>query len=206
MRILRTAAAMAALTLVATACDNSPTEPEFVSADAAVESALMGAGSPVDDGAPMPAILARLTNAALLKIGHDDGRDAARAALDELRPYFQDVRTARQAHDSAAIREAFQALRQAEAEFIVATLGTGVVDRALEFAEERVTRLEEMIQHATAGGHDPGRLQELATRLRGILDHADAAIADGDYPAALIDAADVIGAVHFLRFHFPDRR
>ena len=206
MRILRTVAAMAALTLVAAACDKSPTEPEFVSADAAIESALMGGGTPVNDGAPMPAILARLTNAALLKIAHDDGRDAARAALDELRPFFEDVRTARMAHDSAAVRDAFQALRQAEAEFIVATLGTAVVDRALQFADERVTRLEEMIQHATADGRDPERLQELATRLRGILDHADTAIAHGDYPAALIDAADVVGALHFLRLHAPVRR
>jgi hypothetical protein len=199
MRTLKSLAALAAFAVVTAGCESSPSEPELVSTEAAIESALLGGGEAVSDFTPQPAILARLTNAALLHIRQHHGREAARAALVELQPWFEDLRDARQTGDSAQVRAAMQALRQAEAAFIVSTLGTSVVTRALEFADARLDRLEQMIQYATAVGRDPERMQDLATSLRTILDDAGIAAAAGDHAAALIAAADVINGLHFMR-------
>lgn len=191
-----------ALTCVA-ACGETTTEP--TDTNAMVQTALSGGGSAISDGADQPALMGRLMHAALGRIRREQGADAARATLDQLKPLIKAVHDARAAHDTAAMRGAMNALRSAEATIIVAALGTEVVTRTIGFANERLTELEDRIAAAADDGKDVARPQALAADLRQVLTSAQTAAAAGDNASALTQATMVLERLHNVISHRRDR-
>jgi hypothetical protein len=189
----RTLTAVAAITLL-TACENNPTAPTQFDPQASVEIALMGGGAAFQDGGPQPAILQRLVHAAIMKIKQDQGDEAARAASDGLKTLAAAVRTAHQAHDSAAVRTAMNALRQAEATLVASTLPEAVA-KTVTAADEALTRFKAALAKAAADGHDATRGNALAASLQAKLDAAKA----GSGATALLNATDVLNALHLMR-------
>ncbi len=196
--VLATAAAVALLV----ACDNSATDVSTSgSTDVAVQSALIGGGSAFPDGGPQPAIMARLVEAAFAKIRKENGADSARAARANLQAAVKAAHDAHAANDTAAARAALATIHETEARIIVAALGSDAVNRALTFADDRVTALNDRIAKANANDHDLPRLQSLAASVTQIVADAKASAAAGDYVTALIGAVKVTEALHIVEMH-----
>ena len=170
---------------------------------ALIQTALSGGGTPYNDGGEQPAILARLVHVAMQTLRTDEGADAVTAARAELKPFLDALRTARQAHDTTALRAAHAALRQAEAEFVVEVLGTEPATRAIAHATTRLDALEEHIGMAGDAGRDTERLEALAASLRTRLDAASAAAAAGDHVTALLLATEILHGMHAVQARGP---
>jgi hypothetical protein len=204
MHFRKSLAAVAAFAVLA-GCEQSPTSPATETTAFSVQNALSGGGLSFQDDGPKPGIMGRLVHAALGKIRHDSGDDAARAAATQLRTLVTAVRTARQAHDTAAVRAAATALRTAEATLIVSTLGTEPVTRSLDMATRRVAGMNEMVTRGTAAGRDVTRLKDLAADMTQKLAAAKAAAAAGNNTAALLGALEILEVSHQLNVHHRDR-
>ncbi|MEO5510050.1 MAG: hypothetical protein ABIV28_05925 [Longimicrobiales bacterium] len=199
MDFRKSLAAVAVLGLLV-ACEQSPTTntTPTESTSFAIQTAIAGGGMVFQDGGPQPAVLGRLVHAALGKIRHDSGEEAARAAAAQLKPLIEAAHAARTAHDSTAARAAMNALRLAEATLVVNTLGTEPVTRSLELATNRVAAINEMATRAAAAGHDVARIQALAAAMTQKLADAKAAAAAGNNAAALLGAMAIVEGAHAM--------
>ena len=183
--------------LALAACDRTPTDPALLDVDAALketaESAVFAAA---------PTSLHHLFGKAVARVARSGNRAAFRDALSKWRHLNEQARSALTSAERPVAHEKVAAVRSAELEFVVRTLGNAAVAKVASDVGLGLAQVRLQIAAEEQTGTDITRAQSMAGDVSALLHRANQAIEAGDYISVLdyaTQASDQLDAVaHFL--------